>query len=415
MSESKKPASTPDSVPPDEDVGADTQRRFRHQACYIAMLSLGLLDDEATLVELYCEHHDDVLLRFRSGSFKAVQLKTRLVGRTPFKTGDKEVIAALRKFAILENKFPGSFEAYALASNVGFWREQKNGNNLEHVIGEVRLGVVKGRKPLAQKIAEIEPAISREVVLAALAKVQLEATPGLDDIESRLVGGLAQTPQCKGRRYDEMKAVSERLRDRILAASSLANISAFPEYLAICSSSPQEVRSQHVIKSKCINKDDVLEVLNRELPSEILLRTHHQVPIDELPTGMKKMELKLAAGGLTVSAIEHLKDVKFSAEELLIGWLYKYGRERAQQYYEHLRIIVHGECFAARQSSHQADGLYANKMLLDLREKLAYRASLIGNEIPEHRQEHLLGMAGILTEDCTVWWTTEFKLPEENQ
>jgi Cap4-like dsDNA endonuclease family protein len=415
MSESEKLTSTPDSVPPDEDVGADTQRRFRHQACYTAMLSLGLLDDDGPLEELYCEHHDDVILRLRSGSFKAVQLKTRMVGRTPFKAGDKEVIAALRKFTALEAKFPGNFEAYVLASNVGFWREQKNGNNLEHVLSEVRAGVVRGRKPLAVKIAEIEPAISRSLVLVALVKVQLETTPGLDDIESRLVGSLAQTSQCKGRRYDEMKAVSEGLRDRILAASSLAEVSALPEYVAICSSSPQAVRSQNVIQTKSISKDVVIEVLNHELPSEMLLRTYQHVPIDDLPTGMKKMELKLAAGGLTVSTIEHLKDLKFSTEGLLISWLYKYGRERAQQYYEHMRIVVHGECLAAQHSSHQVDRLYANKMLLDLRQKLAYRASARGDEIPEHRQEHLLGMAAILTEDCTVWWTAEFELPEGNQ
>src|SRR5260370_27392155 len=152
MSENEKPTSTPDSVPPDEDVGADTQRRFRHQACYTAMLSLGLLDDDGPLEELYCEHHDDVILRLRSGSFKAVQLKTRMVGRAPFKAGDKEVIAALRKFAILETKFPGNFEAYVLASNVGFWHDQKNGSNLKHALAEVRAGVVRHRKSLAETI-----------------------------------------------------------------------------------------------------------------------------------------------------------------------------------------------------------------------------------------------------------------------
>lgn len=414
MPENEEPTGNPASTPPDEDTGADTQRRFRHQACYIAMLSLGLLEDIGPLEELYCEHHDDVVLRLRSGSFKAVQLKTRMVGRAPFKATETEVLTALRKFAMLETKFPGYFEAYVFGSNVGFWRDQKNGSNLEHVLNEVKAGKVRLRKSLAKKIAMTEPVIDISVVLAALAKVQLQITPGLDDVESRLVKDLALTSQCKGRRYDELKEVSEALRDRILAASSLADVSALPEYVAVCSGSPEGVRSQAVIQSKRIGKEIVLELLNRELPSDTLLRTYQHVPIDGLPTGMKKMELKLAAGGLPVSAIEHLKDLKYSTEVLLISWLYKYGRELAQKYYEHFRIIVHGECVAAQQNSQQADGLYANKMLLDLQQRLAHRTSAGGNEIPECRREHLLGMAGILTEDCTVWWTAEFELPEEN-
>src|SRR6267142_4553019 len=49
MSRMEKPPLNPASTPPAEDVGADTKRRFRHQACYTAMVSLGLLDDEGPL------------------------------------------------------------------------------------------------------------------------------------------------------------------------------------------------------------------------------------------------------------------------------------------------------------------------------------------------------------------------------
>src|ERR1700734_268521 len=119
MSQIEEPSANPAFTPPAEDVGADTQRRFRHQACYTAMLSLGLLDDEGPLEELYCEHHDDVILRMKSGSFRAIQLKTRLIGGVPFKSGEEEIVGSLRKFAELEAKFPGHFDSYLLAANVG--------------------------------------------------------------------------------------------------------------------------------------------------------------------------------------------------------------------------------------------------------------------------------------------------------
>jgi hypothetical protein len=127
---------------------------------------------------------------------------------------------------------------------------------------------------------------------------------------------------------------------------------------------------------------------------------------------MKKMEIKMAAGGLSVSEIDHLKDLKFSTEYLLQEWLHKYGHESAQQYYEHLRVVVRDECLAAQRQCEQAPGLYGSGMLTDLRDRLQQRFVSQAAAAPECRQEHLLGMAAILTEDCKVWWSAVFNLPE---
>lgn len=412
MSQIEEPAGSPASTPPAEDVGADTQRRFRYQACYAAILSLGLLEDDGPIKELYCEHHDDVVLRLTSDRFKVIQLKTRLVGRVPFKAGDSEIVNSLRKFAALEAKFPGRFESYLLASNVGFWHEKKNGSNLDYVLEELRAGSGSSYAKLVKKIAETKPAIDHAVVLVALRKVQLGVTPGLDDVEPKLREQLAQISEFRGRRYDELKAASDSLRDRIFEASSLAGLSTLPEYLAVCSDSPQSMQAQSIIQLKRISKVIVSELLNRELSSATLLRTHQLVPIADLPTGMNRMEIKMAAGGLSVREIDHLKDLKFSTEYLLQQWFYMYGHEQTQKYYEHLRVVVRGECLAAQENSQQPEGLYANRMLSDLRQRLQHQSATLAAETPECRQNHLLGMAGILTEDCKVWWSAEFELPE---
>ncbi len=376
------------------------------------MLSLGLLNDDGPLEELYCEHHDDVVLRLRSGQFRAIQIKTRGAGAVPFTAVEPAVISSLRKFADLEVRFPSHFKGYLLASNVGFWHEKKNGSNLNHILETVRNKSGTGFAGFIKRIIKIKPAIDCAVVTAALSKVDLVETPGLDDVESALCGQLAQIPEYRSRRYDELKAASEAHRDRILAASSLAGLNFLPVYLTLCADSPQSVRDQYVIQTKRITKDDVTDALNRALSSPTLLRSHQPVPLGELPTGMKKMEIKLMAGGLSVTEIDHLKDLKFSAEYLLQDWLYRYGHERAQKYYEHLRVAVRDECLAAQQSSKRATGLYGSVMLSDLRERLQQRSATHAAATPECGQKHLLGMAGILTEDCKVWWSAEFDLPE---
>jgi Cap4 dsDNA endonuclease len=412
MSENEQSARSPESTSPVEDAGADTQRRFRHQACYAAMLSLGLLEDNGPLEELYCEHHDDIVLRLKSGLFRAIQLKTRLVGGVPFKAGDDEVITSLHRFAMLEVSFRGRFEAYLLASNVGFWHERKNGSNLEHVLATCKKE--SDGLPIVRKISARKPFIDSTLVAAALRKVELTVTPGLDDVEARLREQLAMMANFRGRRYDELKEASETLRQQVLDASSLASLSALPEYVALCSNSVASARNQHIIDSKRISKAIVMEALTRGSSLPMLLRSHHVVPLTELPTGMRKMEIKMAAGGLSVSEIDHLKDLKFSAEHLLQGWLYKYGRQRAQELYEHLRVLIRDECLAAQQSSQQAAGLYGSNMLARLRERLQQRAEMQSAETLECGREHLMGMASILTEDCKVWWSAEFDLPRDS-
>jgi hypothetical protein len=412
MSENEKTTDGPQATPPSEDVGADTQRRFRHQACYAALVSLGLLEDDGPLKELYCEHHDDVVLHLKSGLFRAVQIKTRLIGGVPFKAGEDEVVGSLRRFAALEQIFPGHFEAYLLASNVGFWHEKKNTSNLQHMLDAVRAEpLVDGALPFVKKIAAAKPALDLSLLVQTLRKVQLTETPGLDDIEAKLREQLAQTDCFRGRRYDELKDGGGALLQRIFDASSLATISALPEYLSLCSSSPESAKQQHVIESKRITQTVVTEVLNRGLSPTALLRTHQSVPVDELPSGMKRMELKMAAGGLSVSEIDHLKDLKFSAETLLQGWLYKFGQQRAQEYYEHLRVLVRGECLEATQQSRQDVGLYGAAMLKDLRQRLDQISTTRPGDTLQCSRDALLGMAGILTEDCKVWWSSEFDLP----
>src|SRR5216683_3829258 len=411
MPEITEPTKSPDSTSPREDVGADTQRRFRHQAAYIALISLGLLESDSPLGELYCEHHDDVILRLKSGQFRAIQLKTREIGGVPFKAGDDQVVSTIRGFALLEAAFPGHFDTYTIASNIGFWHGLKNRSNLDHILRGVSTAG-SGYMPLVNKILEDQKTLDVAIVVSALQKVKLIVTPGLDDVKSRLREQLAQISEFRGRRYDELKTSSEALRNLIFDASSLSGANLIPEYLALCSGSPLAVRNQHVIQSKRITSSIVSETLKRGLSSPTLLRTRQLVPIEELPIGMKTMEIKMAAGGLSVSEIDHLKDLKFSAEHLLQEWLYRYGNQ-SQLYYEHLRVVVRDECLAAQQASRQAQGLYGNNMLADLRERLQRRAATRAAEIPECYKEHLLGMAGILTEDCTVWWSAEFNLPDE--
>lgn len=405
---------SPAVTPPFEDVGADTQLRFRYQATYTAIISLGVLDENGPLLEIYCEHHDDILLLLKSGSFRATQIKTRGVGGVPFKSGDDEIMSALRKFAVLEKSFPSHFEQYQLATNIGFWHEKKNGSNLPHVLESLKQQPANGSdNAYVKKLAAKTPPIDSTVVLAALLKVELITTPGLDGIELQLREEIARISAFGDRRYDELKVATETLTKRILDAGSLAGLNCYPKYLALCSGTPQAVLDQQLIDSKRIVKYVVEDALKNGFKSQSLLRSHQAVPLEQLPSGMRTMEIKMAAGGLSVSEIDHLKDLKFSAETLLQKKLYRLGQPQAQECYEHLRVLVRDECLAASQNFKHSAGLYGSAMLSDLRSRLAQILQTGSQETFEFNQQALLGMAGILTEDCKVWWSDEFPIPRD--
>ena len=121
------------------------------------------------------------------------------------------------------------------------------------------------------------------------------------------------------------------------------------------------------------------------------------------------MELKMSAGGISIEAIQLAKDHKYSAEALLAGWLYKYEARTATERYEHLSTIVKTECQEAYDKyCHEGDS-FGKKMLEDVRKRLRVRHENDRKHLFDCMYEHLLGIAGIETEKCPVWWSKQFK------
>lgn len=400
---------SPDTTPPSEDVGADTQRRYRHQAAYTAVLALGLLEDDGP-DEIYCEHHDDVILRLRDGKFRALQLKTRQYGRPPHKAVDDDVIAALGRFAVFEREFPGQFDQYTIGSNLGFWNEKKNTSNLGHVLD----GAQNGTPPPATWINKIskQGKVASNFVSDCLRKVQTLVTPGLDDVENRLQSHVAQQSTFRSRQFHEVKAAADALRERVAEACSLRNADCFPEYMALCSASASAAKQAHAIAMKRLRRAEVEAALKKgESPSN-LLRTAQPIPVSDLPKSMRVMELKLTAGGISVGEVSHLKDLKYSAEYMLQEWLHKYGPAEADKRYQHLRVLVQEACNSSAVASRKSGTLYGEEMLADVRGQLRARTQQQAEHVLGLGPEQLLGVAGILTEDCRVWWSDEFPIGE---
>lgn len=109
--------SSPESVSSSDDRGDDIARRFAYQWSYAAIISCGVLDTRSTIAEVFCEHHEDILVKLHTGKFNGIQVKTRQSDGDPFRAG----IAEAFREVMLDVGFPGFFEEDSILLDPRNW------------------------------------------------------------------------------------------------------------------------------------------------------------------------------------------------------------------------------------------------------------------------------------------------------
>jgi len=400
------------------DPGDDTLRRFRYQFAYTAILALGLLENEAELSLLYCEHHDDVLLKLTDGKFRAVQIKTRDCGLEPFKAREEQILNSLKRFIGLETKYPDALDRFTIAANCGFWRERKDGHNLSYVL-ELAVECLQSSagqpaRPLAGMLNCLRDGngSSDATILGVLGKTTLQDNlPHLDGVEDRLIRHLHEVEPLQGLPYSALAAIAQALVNIVFRAASHACDPLLRDYCAILND-PGTTEAQAVIQGKRIHAARLRQLFDEQSTPAALLRARCPAALAQLPPGMGILERKMATGMIPVRSVELAKDHKYSTEYQLVKLLNKYGPKRAEEFYQHLRLMVKTECQEAYDTAERPDEPFGQQMLGDVRQRLRTRYQFERDTLLGCTYEHLQGVAGVLTEECEVWWSLPFDIPE---
>lgn len=407
-----------------KDPGDDVQRRFRYQHAYAAIQCAKLLDLDCKHDTVYCENFEDILLRKKTGTFEGVQVKTREFKGDPFKSTDAAVKKSIARFAELENKFPGKFDAYHFVTNHGFWEEKQDKNCIKFLITSIKSrGGVKGlqaKHELRTYIATIcqDYECAEANVVSAMLKMELvgyesdlEKSP--NDLRD-VVAGLKSVEGCSG-------LVARRIADNLMfltyTASSMSlggDVAALYELVSDFAAH----RESLILLGKTICVEKVKDVIDASTPSNAdnLLVSAHLVDADGIPPGMDLLTEKLERGGLQVERINKVKDFKASMEKLYLGWRYKQDIATANSRLTHLKSLVEDDCVEAKiEAATQKSNDYAPEMYQGLRQRLSKRVTLQTHPLFGATEEHLIGTAGILTEECSVWWSDKFELQSEKK
>ena len=143
----------PDQTVDDTDPGDDIYRRYRYQSTYAGIICVRMIIPSSGVAEVFCEHHDDILVKRTNGRFYAIQVKTQQPGGSPFKSDDDPIQKALTKFLQHEIHFGDHFERYTIATNHHFFRDEDNSKSLLSLCE-------MAQKLLGPKIEEIDSRLS---------------------------------------------------------------------------------------------------------------------------------------------------------------------------------------------------------------------------------------------------------------
>ncbi len=411
MTEDARPTRSPDTVLASGDPGDDTARRYRYQFTYAGILCCSLLDDTLDVAEVFCEQHEDVLVKHTDGCFTGCQVKTRAPEGAPWKANDDAIEGACVRFAALEQQFAGQFRAFAIITNHVFYSNAKTGTCLPYLLGLAAdcTCVAEANKKLQTFLRKLsrKAGCSEDTTLAAFRKVRLDhAAPKLDDISTKLENTLTlRWARAKDCSWPVVQEAARQLAAACHLASSLAHADVLPSYVVV-STDPIETEIQSRIDGKRVDRSRLEAILNAAYRgSELLEGPAEDVP---LPSAGSRSLLrqKLDAGGFSATSVDSAINLRSKAEFLGVRGTKQHGKDEGLRRYDHLRSIVLRDCADAFEDRQKPDERFGREMLEDIRTRLVARRDA-GEPLFGWRKEHLEGLAFVLTGECMVRWSTD--------
>lgn len=392
------------------DAGDDMQRRLRYQAACGAIMSLDLfvLDD---LEAVFCEHHEDFLIKKKSGRFIGVQVKTQLTAIGPFKSNDPAILSALSRFVALEKEFPDKFDAYLIVANCDFYDVQDSETNLRFVVQRLSANPQASFTGTAKKLIDdlrAANSCSKKLVRATIAKVRVDgSSPKFEDVVPVLASKIGRVRRDISS-YPELQRCADSILNHVLKASALPCDQVLRSHLVL-SSSPDEAAVLAAVEHKRITHDTLSALITNS--TEILLTSASGNMVRlTFPFGSHRLEKKMAIGGISATSIEVAKDHQTSAEHALQEWIARYGGEVADERCTHIDVAVRTRCAEAFDETYSDTAPFGSHMLAEVRKKIG-ELSIDKQHVLGLSYEQLLGFVSLATQQCKVWWSDRFDFP----
>lgn len=396
------------------DPGDDVLRRFRYQITYAGILCLTMLDSD-DLEELFCEHHEDVLVKYYDQTYAGIQVKTKDINLPPFNIEDESIFKSIKRFILLEMQFPGKFRAFSIVSNHGFDKSKPAvciNTLIKKCNDESKEDLLKTRSKMQKFIKSLcsETECSEELALLVIGKIRVKPYSRLQDININLLNHLRNCKILKGVTESKIQEISDLLVAKCLNASSLSMSDDTVLFKYVSGEIDVQEIIANCIRNKAISKNDFINWLTKQKESPVTLLLKDRDRSSDDTSGHKILEIKMDAGGIDSENITAVKDFKYAFEQHSVGWMYK-DPDEAEKKYNQIMAITANLC----KEIYDEEEIAVNegkgqKMLVGVRKEIKERKRLEPLTFLDCSYEHVLGAVGVLTESCKVWWTPKFNI-----
>ncbi len=407
--------SSPIDTRDESDPGDHVIRKFRYQHAYGVILSVMMIKKDRPYRAIWCEQHEDLLAEREDDKFDAVQVKTRKAETGLWNITDKAFTKSIIRFVQLDIKFPEKIRRFYFVSNAGYSNsDSKKSSHLSPVklvtavsrtathsdlVGDTLKGFEALRK--ATKSDDV-------ALFSVLSRVELVNGPTEKAFEDEICHGhLPKLNECK------------RLTPLLLSRVLNSLVSLVERAADVQCSNPM----RHCVGITSTDEDDPVLLGKRIRAEDIILTIREAATLGvQYPEELATLELnpgkaerrvlkkKMERGGLWAQ-FEAMRRKALTAEYALLEVASRPadGKQKISQ----VENVVLSECADASLQVGAETNPLGPPMLINVQDRLMRVAKEAPSKVNYQPYEVLVGVAGLLTDDCKVWWSEKFELEDD--
>jgi len=403
------------------DRGDETQRNFMYQHSYGAILLIAGAASLKPFTAIWCEHLEDILAQTVDGGFEAYQVKTRQPELGAWVNNSDEIKKSIKRFVALHIKFGQKIVNFNFVSNTNCFDCKEDVKNETLKTSPVKfLKAVRSVTSFAD-LSEPYLTIFRELEIYTectsrdlydtLKRTIFRKSPPRESIDTEIVARfMPDIPSCKDMSISSLNSIRDEIIQAVYHASSMKIDDPY-KYLFDSSDGQIDPR----VMAKRVSVEKVGEAISNF--KEIIFR-YQPLDLTLSPSvGQKTYDVlaqKFFKGNLS-DQVPTMKRRTLTAE----NHLFEMGAtdpETFENKISQLESLVQAECNEASLDARFPEGAsfenvnYGPLMLKNTIDRLKTIAEHQPAKVYNEPFESLVGIAGLLTENCSVWWSKEFKI-----
>jgi len=394
------------------DPGDQVIRKFRYQHAYGVILSVIMINKDRPYRAIWCEQHEDLLAEREDDTFDAYQVKTRKAENGLWKITDEPFVKSIKRFVDFDMKFPDKIRRFYFVSNAEYSNsDAKKSSYLSPVKLLAAVRPTKTKKDLQGDAAKGFEALRtatkqpEDDLFLVLSRVELVNGPTERAFEDEICQRhLPRIKECQGLTPKSLNRIFNSLITLIECAADVQCLDPLRHIFGITSSDEDDpvLLGKRILREHIINNIREACDLGVKYPEE--LATLNLNPSDKGHNVLKK---KMERGGLWMQ-FEAMRRQALTAEAALLEVASRTadGKQTVSQ----VENVVLSECADARLRIDPQANPIGPPMLIDVQDRLKRIAKEASSKVNYQPYEVLVGMAGMLTEACKVWWSEKFEL-----